>query len=250
MPRYFIFLQYKGSHYHGWQNQPNAITVQQVLEEKLSILLKEKVETTGCGRTDTGVHAKEFVAHFDTESTLPKLVEHFLYKINCLLPGDISVYNLIEVTPQAHARFDAISRTYEYYITTSKDPFNTEFAFFYPWSLNIELMNKAAGILLQYTDFTSFSKLHTDVKTNNCKISEACWKVNGNKLVFTITADRFLRNMVRAIVGTLIDVGKEKIDLSQFCNILDSKNRSYAGVSVPPQGLFLTKILYPSALLK
>lgn len=249
MPRYFIFLQYKGTNYHGWQNQPNAITVQQVLEEKLSVLLREKIETTGCGRTDTGVHAKEFAAHFDTESSLPEKTQHFIYKINCLLPKDISVYNIEKVLPNAHARFDAISRTYNYYISTSKNPFNTEFAFFYPWDLDIDLMNKASLLLFEYTDFSSFSKLHTDVKTNNCKILEAQWQVETDKIVFTITADRFLRNMVRAIVGTLIEVGKRKIDNVQFGCILDSKNRQYAGVSVPPQGLFLSKIVYPSNII-
>lgn len=248
MSRFFIFIQYKGTNYHGWQNQPNAVTVQQVLEEKLSVLLREKIETTGCGRTDTGVHASEFAAHFDTDNLLPEASAHFLYKINSLLPYDISVYNLLKVKPQAHARFDAISRTYEYHISTTKDPFAREFSYFYPWELNIPLMNDAAAKLKEYTDFTSFSKLHTDVKTNNCKIIEAFWAAEGSKLIFTITADRFLRNMVRAIVGTLIEVGKGKISIPDLSNILEKKNRSEAGISVPAHGLFLKKIKYPESI--
>lgn len=249
MPRYFIFLQYNGSGYHGWQMQPNAITVQQVLEEKLSVLLREKIETTGAGRTDTGVHAREFAAHFDTSRPISQ-VNHFLYKINCLLPYDISVQQLKQVQKDAHARFDAISRTYEYHITQSKDPFLTEYACFFPWKLNLDRMNEASEKLFEYTDFTSFSKLHTDVKTNNCKIMEAGWTRDNHKLVFTITADRFLRNMVRAIVGTMLEVGKEKISTDDFCQILEKKNRSFAGMSVPAHGLYLTKIKYPLEVYK
>ncbi len=250
MARFFIFLQYKGTAYHGWQFQPNAITVQQVLDEKLSILLREKIETTGAGRTDTGVHAKEFTAHFDTNNNLPENKEHFLFKINCLLPDDISVYNIIKVKPVAHARFDAISRTYHYHIVTFKDPFNKEFAYYFPWKLNILKMNEAGKNLMEFTDFTSFSKLHTDVKTNNCKISEASWEVTGHKLVFIITADRFLRNMVRAIVGTMLDIGREKLTMSDFSNVIEAKNRSFAGISAPAHGLYLNKIIYPASLFE
>jgi tRNA pseudouridine38-40 synthase len=245
MSRYFIFLQYKGTRYHGWQVQPNAITVQQVLDEKLSILLGEKIETTGAGRTDTGVHAKVFAAHLDTSSKIPDDKAHFLYKINSLLPFDISVYNIIKVKKGSHARFDATSRTYEYHITQVKDPFQIEFAYFFSWKLNIDKMNEASERLFHYIDFTSFSKLHTDVKTNNCKILEAHWKTEGNKLIFTIAADRFLRNMVRAIVGTMLEVGKEKISISEFDNIFERKDRCSAGVSAPAHGLYLTNIEYP-----
>ncbi len=248
MHRYFIFLQYKGTAYHGWQKQPNAVTVQQVLEDKLSVLLKSKIETTGAGRTDTGVHAREFAAHFDLEFPLPEK-EHFLYKINSLLPYDISALDIREVMSQANARFDAISRTYEYHLSTVKDPFRTEYAFFYPWKLDIEKMNEASAKLFLYNDFTSFSKLHTDVKTNNCKVVFANWENSNNQIVFTITADRFLRNMVRAIVGTLIEVGKNKISIEEFCEIIEKKDRCSAGTSVPAHGLYLTKIDYPLSVL-
>lgn len=245
MPRFFLFLRYKGTAYHGWQVQPNAITVQQILNEKLTILLKENIETTGAGRTDTGVHAREFAAHFDTEKKLQEEKDHFLYKINSLLPFDISVYDLKEVKPEAHARFDAVARSYQYIISPTKDPFSVEYAYFFPWKLNVEMMNEACEKLYEYTDFTSFSKLHTDVKTNNCRITEAKWILENDKLVFTITADRFLRNMVRAIVGTMLEVGQEKVSVSGFCEILEKKNRCLAGVSVPAHGLYLTDVRYP-----
>lgn len=250
MARYFIFLRYKGTQYHGWQIQPNAITVQQVLDEKLGILLKEKIETTGAGRTDSGVHAREFVAHFDTSSELPSDQIQFLYKINSLLPWDISVHDIRKVRATAHARFDALSRTYEYHLVTKKDPFSIEFAWFYSWPLNINEMNEASLLLKHYTDFTSFSKLHTDVKTNNCCISDANWEIIGEKIVFTITADRFLRNMVRAIVGTMIELGKGKITCKDFCSIIEGKNRNYAGCSAPAHGLYLTKIEYSSKIFE
>lgn len=245
MPRYFIFLKYKGTAYHGWQKQPNAKTVQQVLDEKLSLLMKENIETTGAGRTDTGVHAREFAAHFETMNVLTADNPQFLYKINSLLPYDISVYQIRKVIPEAHARFDAVSRTYEYCITTLKDPFLTDYAYYFPWPLDISKMNEASKMLFNYIDFSSFSKLHTDVKTNNCKIFEAFWNVQNHQLVFIITADRFLRNMVRAIVGTLIEVGKNKISLDEFCAIIEKKDRCAASTSAPAHGLYLTKIDYP-----
>jgi tRNA pseudouridine38-40 synthase len=250
MFRYFIFLQFKGTDFHGWQKQPNAVTVQQILDEQLSVLFQEKIETTGAGRTDTGVHALDFAAHFDTSCSLPVDRSQFLYKINCLLPKSIAVFDIKPVSADANARFDAISRTYKYFISISKDPFTSEFAYFYPWTLDLGKMNIACKKLFDYTDFTSFSKLHTDVKTNNCQIREATWTNSGNQLVFTITADRFLRNMVRAIVGTMIDVGKGKITPIDFCRIIEKKSRGLAGVSVPPHGLFLTKIEYPSSVFK
>ena len=241
--RYFIELAYKGTYFHGWQIQPDAISVQEVLEKALSTKLQERISVTGAGRTDTGVHASFFVAHFDSPEIfdIPKLI----YGLNHLVGKDIAISKLYLVPKDTHARFDAISRSYEYRISFVKDPFAQEITSLFTKSLDVDLMNRASAILFNYIDFTSFSKLHTDTKTNNCKISEASWKQTGNFLVFTITADRFLRNMVRAIVGTLLDVGTKKISISDFKNIIESKNRSNAGSSAPPEGLFLTKIEYP-----
>lgn len=245
--RYFIQLSYKGTHYHGWQIQPNAVSVQEVLTRALSTILREEVEVTGAGRTDTGVHASFFIAHF--ESTTYKNLQHekkIVFKLNSFLPQDIAIQKILKVNKEAHARFDATSRTYHYYIHQQKDPFLTELSYYFPHKLDLELMNKACELLYQFTDFTSFSKLHTDVKTNNCIIKNAVWKQDHHKLIFEITADRFLRNMVRAIVGTLIDVGKSKISLNDFIEIIESKNRAAAGVSAPAHGLFLTNIEYDS----
>ncbi len=244
MTRYFIQLSYKGTHFHGWQIQPNAVTVQETLEKAVSLLLREEIKIIGCGRTDTGVHAKDFFAHFDCETLnfeLPKLT----FKLNSLLPKDIAVQHIFEVHSDAHARFDATERTYKYYISKVKTPFRYEESYFYPFPLNINAMNKTAKKLLDYTDFTSFSKLHTDVKTNNCVIKEAYWKETDEQLIFTITANRFLRNMVRAIVGTLLEVGKEKCSVERFCEIIEAKDRGKAGSSAPAEGLFLHKIVYP-----
>jgi len=246
--RYFIQLSYKGSNYHGWQIQPNAISVQEVLVKAFSTILREKIEITGAGRTDTGVHANYFMAHFDFIKDDLHEDNKFLFKINGLLPKDIAVHKLFAVNNKSHTRFDAISRTYNYYIHQQKDPFLLESSYFLSHKLDINLMNAACELLFQFTDFTSFSKLHTDVKTNNCKITEAYWKQEDYKLTFTITADRFLRNMVRSIVGTLIDVGKKKITLEDFTQIIESKDRSEAGVSVPAHGLFLSDIKYDDSI--
>lgn len=246
--RYFIQLSYKGTNYHGWQIQPNAISVQEILTKAFSTLLKEDIEITGAGRTDTGVHALNYIAHFDSQNNQLHSDLKFLYKINSFLPKDIAVHQIRAVKNESHARFDATSRTYNYYIHTKKDPFLTDSSWYYPHKLDINLMNKAAELLFEFSDFTSFSKLHTDVKTNNCKITEAFWEQNEHKLIFTITADRFLRNMVRAIVGTLIDVGKNKITLNDFIEIIENKNRSEAGVSVPANGLYLSNITYDQSL--
>ena len=242
--RYFIKLGYNGKNYHGWQLQDNSVTVQQVLDEALSVLLKTEIRTTGAGRTDTGVHAREFFAHFDLEEQLTD-IPSLIFKLNSFLPHDISVYNIIYVKPEAHARFDAISRTYKYQISHLKDPFNNDFTYYLYGPIDVEKMNRATAILFEYIDFSSFSKSGTQVKTNNCKISFAEWKNVSNMLIFTITADRFLRNMVRAIVGTLIDVGLGKLDEEDFRKIIESKDRSDAGYSVPARGLFLEKIEYP-----
>lgn len=247
MPRYFIQLSYNGTAYHGWQIQENANSVQTELNKAMSTYLRESIETIGAGRTDTGVHAKFYVAHFNSiNEELDNHIPHHLYKLNCLLPQDISVFQLKKMHDNAHARFDAASRTYKYYISQAKNPFLQEFACPLYIPLNIDEMNKAAQLLFEYIDFTSFSKLHTDVKTNNCKVTFAEWsKENDNTLVFTITADRFLRNMVRAIVGSLLEVGKERISIEEFRQIIEQKDRQKAGASVPAKGLFLTNISYP-----
>jgi tRNA pseudouridine38-40 synthase len=246
--RYFIELSYRGTNYHGWQIQENAHSVQAELNNALSTLLKEEITTIGAGRTDTGVHAKYFVAHFDTEH--PEIIAKpdFVYHLNHLVPLDISIKSVRAVNPEAHARFDAISRTYEYIICKSKDPFLLNMAWLYTGSLDIDLMNEAVKHLYAFTDFTSFSKVGSDVKTANCKIISAYWEERDNLLVFTITADRFLRNMVRAIVGTLIDVGRKKISTTKFMEIIESKDRSMAGASAPAEGLYLTEIEYPKTI--
>ena len=243
MNRYFIDLSFSGKNYCGWQIQPNGISVQQCLEEALSTLLQEEISITGAGRTDSGVHAALMVAHFDTEqaiSDLPLLFD----KLNRILPPDIAIQGLKPVREDAHARFDALARTYKYYLTDKKDPFRQDFVYKVSKQPDFELMNKAAEILLQTTDFTSFSKLHTDVKTNNCRVTYARWEQDGDVWVFTITADRFLRNMVRAIVGTLLEVGRGKLSIEGFREIIELKDRGKAGTSVPGHALFLVDILY------
>lgn len=247
MNRYFINLSFNGKNYHGWQTQPNAVCIQQILEQSLSLLLKHNVAVTGAGRTDTGVHARYFVAHFDSPTEPQKILSpHFTYQFNCILPNDIAVEKMIEVKPDAHARFSAISRTYQYYISISKNPFlNHDFAWFLSKPLQLSKMNEACQILLEYNDFTSFAKLHSDSFTNNCQIMQAKWKQQKNTLIFTIEANRFLRNMVRSIVGTLVQVGLGQINNEEFRNIIVSKNRSNAGYSVPAKGLYLTDIKYP-----
>jgi Pseudouridylate synthase len=209
------------------------------------MLLREEIYCIGAGRTDTGVHAPYFIAHFDSETAELEKDPKFVYKLNCILPRDIAVHQTFAVHPEAHARFDATSRTYLYRISRVKNPFTTEFSMHFTNDLDIESMNQAAEILKEYTDFTSFSKLHTDVKTNNCKITEAVWKIQGAELQFTISADRFLRNMVRSIVGTLIDIGLGKMSANEIRNIIEKKDRSEAGISVDACGLYLVKIEYP-----
>jgi tRNA pseudouridine synthase A len=218
------------------------MTVQQVLQQALSTLLREPIAVVGAGRTDSGVHAQEMYAHFDTNNPLPP---DLVAKLNSFLPIDIAIDSIYVVTPEAHARFSAISRTYQYHISTQKDVFNYNYSMSFSLPLNVALMNEAAHILYYYTDFQCFSKTHTDVKTFLCKVYQAYWQQIGHELVFTITADRFLRNMVRAIVGTLIEVGKERLSLTDFEDIIIGKNRSKAGASVPASGLFLTRIEYP-----
>ena len=243
MFRYFIQLSYKGTDYHGWQIQPNAVTVQEDLNKALSTLLQEIINVVGAGRTDTGVHARFFIAHFDLKKEIDDL-DKITFKLNRFLSKSIAVQRVFRVENDVHSRFDATSRTYEYHIHTYKDVFLNELSYFYRKELDINAMNKAAKTLFEYTDFTSFSKLHTDVKTNNCKIMRAEWQQVDNRLIFTIQADRFLRNMVRAIVGTLLEVGEGKLSIEQFRTVIEQKDRGKAGVSVPPQGLFLKGIGY------
>lgn len=250
-----MYLAYDGANYHGWQIQPNGISVQEVLMKSLQKLTQKPTEVTGAGRTDAGVNARLMVAHFDCESLLsgtnsPKeTADKFTEKLNRMLPQDIAIYKTVHVTDNAHARFDATSRTYQYHLTTAKNPFARHYTFRFNMKPDFELMNKAAERLFDYTDFTSFSKLHTDVKTNNCRIMEAGWKQTGDdEWVFTIKADRFLRNMVRSIVGTLLDVGRGKLTIDQFCRIIEGKDRCLAGTSVPGNALFLTDIGYPEEI--
>lgn len=244
--RYFIYLSYNGTRYHGWQAQPNALTVQETLNNALSTILQEKIETVGAGRTDTGVHASFFTAHFDSSNNKLDMDEKWIYKLNGILPDDIAIDKITRVSPDANARFDALSRTYKYYISKKKDPFNREFSYHLYGQLDVNKMNKVSLLLYDYADFTSFSKLHTDVKTNNCRVSLVKWEQTGNQIIFTIKADRFLRNMVRAIVGALLEVGRGKLGIDEFKKIIESKDRSQAAVSAPAHGLFLTNIEYPN----
>ena len=243
--RYFIYFSYKGTAYHGWQIQPNGISVQEVLTQALSTILRTELEIVGAGRTDTGVHAKLMVAHFDVENELLSEFD-LVAKLNSFLPNDIAVFKIVEVQPNAHARFDAISRRYEYHLVTGKNVFRNELAARDCGQLDFEVMNTAANTLKEYRDFTSFSKLHTDAKTNNCVITHAEWTQHDDECVFTIQADRFLRNMVRAIVGTLFEVGRHKMTVDEFRTVIEARNRCKAGASVPAHGLYLVDIQYPN----
>lgn len=240
--RYFIKLAYNGTHYHGWQSQPNAPTIQETLNTAMTVIFNTEINLMGAGRTDTGVHAKEMYAHFDLDSTFD--IPNTIHKLNSFLPKDIVIFAIIPVAPEAHARFDASQRTYEYHINRFKDVFRTDVSWYYHQNLNVDLMNLAAVELKNYTDFECFSKVNTDVNTFNCSITEAYWKQENDQLIFTISANRFLRNMVRAIVGTLINVGLEKLTLADFKAIIESKDRNKAGFSVPAHGLYLTQITY------
>jgi tRNA pseudouridine38-40 synthase len=240
--RYFIELSYNGKKYHGWQIQPDVISVQEKLNDAISTILQEQVQVVGAGRTDTGVHASQMFAHFDTTR---ELKDEIVFKLNSILPNDISVYEVFLVHDDKHVRFDATSRSYEYKIWLGRNPFLLDFS----WQVhsqrpNLDLMNDAAKLLLEYEDFQCFSKVKTEVYTFNCRITEAFWELNENELTFHISANRFLRNMVRAIVGTLIDVGLGRVSKEGFREIIESKNRSNAGLSVPAKGLFLTAIKY------
>lgn len=244
--RYFIELAYDGTRYHGWQAQPNAATVQELLNKALTTVLRQPIEATGCGRTDTGVHATEFFAHFDDAMDHGPLTMDGIGKgVNAILPSDIAIKNIIPVHNDAHARFDATLRSYQYHIHFKKDPFKHNYSWLIKDRPDIALMNEAAAIIMEYTDFSCFSKSNTQVKTNNCKISRAEWLEINDGIVFHVSADRFLRNMVRAIVGTLMQVGRKAIKPEDVRAIIESKNRSEAGTSVPACGLYLTEVKYP-----
>lgn len=241
--RRFIQLSYDGAAYHGWQKQPNARSVQQTLQEALSMLLQTDIEVVGAGRTDAGVSARMMVAHFETDKACDN--EQLVYKLNKLLPHDIAVQRIWEVSDEMHARFSATSRTYHYYIHTRKDPFVRQYSWLVTFPLDFARMNEAASRLPDFDDFTSFSKVNTDTKTNLCNVTEARWTQEGeNTWRFTITANRFLRNMVRAIVGTLIEVGRGRMTVDEFCQVIEQRNRCSAGDSVPGHALFLVDVSY------
>jgi tRNA pseudouridine38-40 synthase len=248
MTRYFAELSFKGTEYHGWQVQPNALTIQEVLNNCFSLILGEQIELTGAGRTDTGVHASYYMAHF--ESSNPGLSQdtRFLQRLNGFLPPEIAIHRIYHVQHGAHARFDALSRTYEYRICREKDVFLQDLSHFYQGPLRVDLMQDSCSILLNTKDFSAFCKKGSDENNHHCHIMEAKWEEQGNVLIFRIKADRFLRNMVRAIVGTQLLIGKGKMNLEEFKLVLESKNRSEAGDSVPGQGLFLCNIDYPAHL--
>ncbi len=247
--RYFIELAYDGTPFHGWQIQPNAKSIQESLNNTLSTILRSEIYVVGCGRTDTGVHAKLFYAHFDFNNEISDL-DQLTYKCNRLLDPAIAIFRFFKVGEDAHTRFSAISRSYEYLITQQKDPFAVNRKWEMREKLNVDRMNQAAAALLEYKDFTSFSKSNTQTETNLCDVTEAYWTQNGNALNFRITANRFLRNMVRAIVGTTIEVGQGRINTADFKSIIEAKNRSEAGLSVPAHGLYLSNIVYPEGMIE
>lgn len=249
--RFFLEISYRGKRFHGWQRQPNASSVQQTIEDSLSVILRHKTEITGAGRTDTGVNARKMYAHFD--ASLPENTDKFIVALNRLCGPDICISGIFPVKSDAHARFDAELRTYKYFISKGKTPFLNDLSCHTGYDLDIDIMNLGADILMKERDFTSFAKLHSDARTNICNISRAVWKEYedpyGNPgIVFTISADRFLRNMVRAIVGTLVDLGRKKISLDDFHQIIASRDRCAAGTSMPPEALFLWDVKYPVSI--
>lgn len=246
--RYFIEIGYNGRDFHGWQIQPNAQSIQEIMEHTMSTVFREEIKLVGAGRTDTGVHAKQFFAHFDSDmiTDIPNLI----FKLNSFLPKQIAVYSIFQVQSDAHARFDAIEREYQYNIIFRNNPFLIDYSYLIHKRPDVGLMNEAAKELLNYSDFQCFSRSKSDVKTYNCKIREAIWVEKNEQLIFTIRADRFLRNMVRAIVGTLLEIGFQKISLAEFHDIIKSKDRTRAGASAPAHGLYLTKIKYPNRIKK
>jgi len=248
MTRYFIEFSYDGSNYHGLQKQPNLLTIQETIEMNMNKYLGVNSNLTLAGRTDTGVHAKQMFAHFDVDLDFQQ--DNFCRSMNKMLPKDITIESLSLVTNDSHARFDASSRTYEYFVNSKKNPFNYKFSYYLKHDIDIKKMNKSCIRLIKHINFKCFSKSNTDVKTYNCDISYANWDVLDEGIRFKITANRFLRNMVRSIVGTMIDIGSSKISDTDFQKILDSRDRSEAGLSVPSSGLFLTNVTYPQKFIK
>jgi tRNA pseudouridine38-40 synthase len=245
--RYFIELLFNGTRYHGWQIQDNAITVQAVIDKSLSTVLRQDIKTVGCGRTDTGVHAKQLFAHFDCILSDAEVQDDKIKRsLNAILPNDIAVKNIFRVPHDFHARFSATSRSYEYYIHFEKDPFLDGLSWYLRDKPDLIKMSEAAKIMMEYRDFSCFSKAHTQVFTNNCEIYQAEWQwISDNRLRFNISANRFLRNMVRAIVGTLIEIGNGRNTVESIRSTIESQNRSQAGTSVPACGLYLSKVVYP-----
>lgn len=244
--RYFLNMAYNGSNFHGWQTQPNARTVQEELEKCLTKILRQPTAVTGAGRTDTGVHARQMYAHFDAPEIPDK--KRFLQSLNFMMGKEVAIYDILPVQAKAHARFDALQRQYCYYLHRRKDPFLQQLSLHFYGAMDIDAMNKAAGELLRYEDFSSFCKSHAQSHTNLCTITEAHWREQGHQLIFTVSANRFLRNMVRALVGTLLEVGQGKIEVARFKEIIELKNRSLAGQSAPAHGLYLEKITYPKEI--
>jgi len=250
MQRFFVRLAYDGSNFHGWQRQPNAMTVQQKLEDAMTMLLKRSVVLTGAGRTDQGVHAHDFFAHFDSEQDMSvDELEKFSFRLNRFLGGEVVIYSIFPVPSVAHARFSAVSRTYSYCVARVQNPFRRNYTHFIYGDLDVDGMNQGADIIRETRDFTSFSKVDTDTMTNLCKVTQAFWKTEAGELVFTITADRFLRNMVRAIVGTLLQIGRGRLNADDLIEIIEKKDRSAAGDSAPAKGLTLSRIVYPKDIL-
>jgi len=246
--RYFLEIAYDGTRFHGWQVQPNALSVQEVLDDSLSKILRETIVTTGSGRTDTGVHASQQFVHFDCSQQLDP--QQVVYRLNRILPDDISAYNLYLAPDEAHARYDAFARTYHYHITLRKDPFKRYYAWYHSKPLHVASMNEAAAILLKYEDFTTFSKVKGDTKHYRCNMYEAVWEQQGDALKFTIRANRFLRGMVRLIVGALVDVGRGKLTIAQFEQMIASQDRGQASGAAPSEGLYLARVEYPEHLLQ
>ncbi|WP_242926350.1 tRNA pseudouridine(38-40) synthase TruA [Pontibacter vulgaris] len=246
--RYFLEIAYDGTRFHGWQVQPNALSVQEVLDDCLSKVLRQPISSTGSGRTDTGVHASQQFVHFDVAQQLD--TEQMVYRFNRLLPDDVVARNLYLVPDEAHARFDAFARTYHYHIMLAKNPFKRYYATYLNRLPDVEKMNQAAAILLKYEDFTTFSKVKGDTKHYNCNIYEAAWSQEGEELRFTIRANRFLRGMVRLVVGTLLDVGRGKLTVEGFEEVIASQDRSKASGAAPAEGLYLAKVEYPEHLFQ
>lgn len=244
--RYFIEVAYKGSNFNGFQVQDNAKTVQAAIDHAISTLMRTSVVTTGSSRTDAGVHAMQNFLHFDMEQPLHP---QFLYKVNAILPGDVVIRHIYQVADDAHSRFAALSRSYEYTLYMKKDPFLQDRGYFFPYRLNVELLQQAAGILKEYQDFMTFSKRNTQVRTYLCTIKESYWTLGTDRIVYNVTANRFLRGMVRGLVGTMLRVGREKLSIEGFREAIESRNCVNADFAVPPQGLFLMKVVYPEGML-